>query len=64
MELKKAFEILKKTYGNHSRAAVAIAYTPAYYRMLRAKVSAGNSISPRTADWIVMKAKECLAVNS
>jgi len=64
MDLKKAFEILKKTYGNHSRAAVAIAYSPAYYRMIRAKVTAGEIVPPRTVEWITMKAERCLAAHN
>ncbi len=53
-QLQQAFAILKRIYGNHSKAAAEMHLSSRYYRSIR------NDLCPipqRLADYILMKAK-------
>ena len=56
MTLNQASVILHKYYKNHSRAALAMGFTPTHYRALR---NGRYPISKRTETLIMGKAVEC-----
>jgi hypothetical protein len=51
----EATEILRKHYGNHSRAAEALRLSPRHYRLIRRP---GYEVSPSTALLIELMAEK------
>lgn len=57
MDIQTAFQSLENFYGTHSRAAAALGISRDHYRALR---NGRANIPQRTADYILLKAKEAV----